>query len=322
MWKKIKAAANLKYFLVLVILFAAFWSGGQIGERQRRLSAVTEISIVSPPFAPTLASVAASPSPIAQKRLFYPTTPEKPPPLEAQAALVADLLTGESYWELNPERRWPAASLVKLATAAYALQNIDLNSEIVIAADNFSPEAKENGTVKLRAGDVYRLDDLLRALLLASSNEAGEAIANFYGRQEFIRGLEKMAAGWGADVNFADPTGLAVANQASARDWRIIAAEIYVVYPAVFEITRSRKAVITELRSGRRETILGTNPFAGEKWFLGGKTGYTDEAGGNLLTLAVHQGRAVAIVVLGSSDRFGDTEKLLSWFQRVYRLEF
>ena len=58
-------------------------------------------------------------------------------------------------------------------------------------------------------------------------------------------------------------------------------------------------------------TAITTNEFAGTAAFLGGKTGYTDEAQGNLVSLFSMRGTPVVIVVLGSADRFGETRTLL-----------
>jgi D-alanyl-D-alanine endopeptidase (penicillin-binding protein 7) len=257
---------------------------------------------------------------ILRNKIFYPVSPEAPPALQAQAALVADLQTGETYFDLNADKRWPMASLTKLMTAAYAMRNIDMNAEIALLPRDFPPDVGDTSP-SLKPGDVYRLKDLLQALLISSSNAAAETIANFYGRDNFISGLNQMAKDWGMiSTYFDDPSGLSVANQASARDLRLMALKIYETYPGILKTTRQRNAAVTEVKSGRREVFENTNLFAGQKWFLGGKTGYTDEAGGNLLTLISEKGRPVVVVVLGAGDRFGETEKLINWFRENYRL--
>lgn len=309
-----------KFLLLGVMLVVAFLSGGQLGWVTKTSPVITEnIPILPPPTKPEVASVSAVANPAAG-RVFYPISSEDTPEIEAQAALVADLQTGEVYFDLNSGKRWPTASIAKLMTAAYAMRNMDMNSEITLAAHDFPPDAGD-AFKGLRPGDVYRLKDLLRALLLSSSNEAAEAIANSYGRDDFIAGLTATAKEWGmTSTYFKDPTGLSVADQSTARDLRLMALKIYETYPGILKITQQKNAVITEINSGRRETLANINLFAGERWFLGGKTGFTNEAGGNLLTLVSHEGRPVAVVVLGTSDRFGETEKLVNWFRRNYRL--
>lgn len=311
---------NFTKFLFLGVMLAiALVSGGEAGRLARKAPAPGNLPPLPPPAKAETANVSAISSPSAW-HVFYPVSAESAPEVHAQAALVADLETGEIYFDLNSAKRWPTASIAKFMTAAYAMRSMDMNSEITLAAGDFPPDAGD-AFKGLRPGDVYRLKDLLRALLLSSSNEAAEAIANSYGREDFVAGLTTMAKEWGmASTYFADPTGLSAADQSSARDLRVMALKIYEAYPGILKTTRQKSAVIIEAGLGRRETLTNINLLAGQTWFLGGKTGYTDEAGGNLLTLISHEGRPVAVVVLGTADRFGETEKLVNWFKKNYRL--
>ncbi len=308
-----------KFLFLGVMLVIALLGGGQAGEIKRQSSLSQSIPSLPSPPKMEVATVSTVSNPIAWY-MFYPISSEAAPEIQTQAALVADLQTGEIYFDLNSGKRWPTASIAKFMTAAYAVRNMDLNSEITLAENDFPLDAGDTSK-GLKPGDVYRLKDLLSALLLSSSNEAAEAIANSYGREDFIAGLTATAKEWGmTSTYFADPTGLSAADQSSAGDLRVMALKIYEAYPGILRTTREKSAVITEVNSGRRETLKNINLLAGQSWFLGGKTGYTDEAGGNLLTLITHEGRPVAVVVLGSSDRFGESEKLINWFRRNYRL--
>jgi len=73
-------------------------------------------------------------------------------------------------------------------------------------------------------------------------------------------------------------------------------------------------------KSSRPVAFSNINHFAGQADFLGGKTGYTDDAGGNLLSLFSYQKRPVLVLVMGASDRFGETRRLLQWFKNSYNL--
>lgn len=64
--------------------------------------------------------------------------------------------------------------------------------------------------------------------------------------------------------------------------------------------------------TGIAYTANTTNAFAGTAGFLGGKTGYTEEAQGNLVSLFLLRGSPTAYVVFGSADRFGDTRMLIN----------
>jgi D-alanyl-D-alanine carboxypeptidase len=248
---------------------------------------------------------------------FFKNGSEPPPVTLARIALVADLESGEHLFARESERRWPIASIAKLMFAVIALRNVDQNQVITITQNDFPIGVSENG---LKIGESYSVKDFLLSALLESTNESVEAIARVYGREAFIAQMNAQAEAWGLeDTHFSDPTGLSVATQSSAEDMLAFAKNIYENYPDIFRLTQKPTAVITELISGRAITIKAINLFAGQPEFLGGKTGFTDEAGGNLLSIFLYRERPVVIIVLGSEDRFGDSEKLLGWLKRNYK---
>lgn len=242
------------------------------------------------------------------------------PNLQAHAALIADLQSGEIYFEKNGAGRWPLASITKLITAAYATAHIGNDQLVSVDASLSGSYDLKSSSSSIFSGE-YVVRDVLYALFLSSSNVAGEALARSFGREQFLAGMNKLATEWGAaSTHFDDPTGLSPANQSTARDILKISQAIYAEYPELFKITRTPKFTITERVSGKRQLLASINLFAGKPDFVGGKTGYTDEAGGNLMSIFSNKGRPVLIVVLGTDDRFGETEKLLAWFKSSFIL--
>lgn len=245
---------------------------------------------------------------------FYRHRSTALPPLTAQAALVADLETGEIYFEFNADRRWPLASLTKLMTAVVVLEKMKRDAEIIFAPDDFAGRNASPSSY-FKAGDTFSVSKLFDALLVASSNEAAEALARQYGRANFIAEMNARGQSWQlSHTHFSDPSGLSAANQSTARDLLRFAARVRETHPEVFDATLKPSARIAEEATGRVLTLRNTNLFTKRPWFLGGKTGYTDEALGNLLTVFSYERRPVLIVVLGTSDRFGETEALKNWF--------
>jgi len=249
--------------------------------------------------------------------VFYRIGTQDPPSVQASAALVADLQTGESYFELNRHQQWPLASLTKLMTAVMVMRTGGLNRSLSLTPADFSVGA---GTNFFKAGYAYSVNDVLHIMLLLSKNEAAEALANLYGRDTFIAGLNQLAREWGlAATHFADPAGLSIANQSTIDDLEKCILNIRQSYPEIFTITRRQKIFITELNSKKKTLITNINLFAGRNDFLGGKTGYTDDANGNLVSLFSYQKRPILIIVLGTDDRFGETERLFNWFKQNFR---
>ncbi len=238
---------------------------------------------------------------------------DPPPNSMAAAAILMDFATGEVYYELAPGKRWPIASITKLVTAVVALRNLDGALPVTIARSDivaYDPETK------IKEGDSFRVRDLLRLLLIVSNNEAAEALARTYGRENFLNAMNATAKEWGfMSTHFSDPTGLSFANQSTPAELWELSRRIYAERPDIFQITRSKIMNVTELNSQKIIELKNINLFAGRADFLGGKTGHTQEAGDNLLTIFSHEGRPVFVAVLGAEDRFAETDKLINWFK-------
>lgn len=242
-----------------------------------------------------------------------------PPAIAVQAALVADLTTGTQFMSENATERWPLASVTKLMTATVVLDKLDPAQKITITEDAFNADTSEKN---LHVGDTYTVTDLLRFLLLPSSNVAAEALADAYGRAQFIAEMNARAAAWGmTDTHYADPSGLSVGSQSTATDLVFLAQKIYADYPEILEITRTPQVMVTELGSGAQVAVKNINEFSGEADFIGGKTGYTDQADGNLLSLFSYQGHPIVVIVLGTDEnaRFPNTEALYNWFTENFK---
>jgi D-alanyl-D-alanine carboxypeptidase len=123
------------------------------------------------------------------------------------------------------------------------------------------------------------------------------------------------------DTHYDDPSGLSAGNESTPSDLLKLAQKIYTDYPQVLAITRNPEVTITELNTGKNVAVKSINNFAGRPDFIGGKTGYTDEASGNLLSIFRYEDRPVLVIVMGTSDdqRFNNTLALYDWFTANFR---
>ena len=248
---------------------------------------------------------------------FYRVAVSEPPKILSGAALILDLKSGEIYFDLNSLKRWPIASLTKLMTAVVSSKNLNPQAVVTLTEADFAIPPN-NGNL-LKVGDRYTVRDLIKVMLVSSSNESAEALAGFYGRANFISQMNSEARKWDMlETYFNDPTGLSVSNQSTIRDIQKLVEQIYENFPDIFSITRNRTIAVKELGSGNEWLSSSTNNFSGRPDFLGGKTGYTDEANGNLVSLFSHASRPILVVVLGSSERFLESEKLINWFKNDF----
>lgn len=234
---------------------------------------------------------------------------------KAHEALVADLTSGRIYFELNADSRWPMASITKLVTGAFAESH--MTSTAMITATK-SPLDSDYSPIP-KVGLSYPIGDMYKMMFTFSSNGAAQSLADNYDG-DFVKGMNDLVKSWGMDhTYFAEPTGLSSANQSTAQDLFILAQKIYAGYPELLEITRTQKTTVAEADSNTPQTIQNINIFAGEPEFIGGKTGFTGDAQQNLLSIFKYHNRPIAIIVLGTNDRFGETSKLYSWFKANFQ---
>ena len=237
----------------------------------------------------------------------------QPPMLEAAAVLVSEIGGYAPYFEENIDKRWPLASLTKLMTAVVALENLPAEQRIIMSERALNAPGQAGN---FAVGEVFTAVDLIKAAIIISSNDAAMALADFYGYDKFIDLMQIKAADLGMrQTTFFDPAGLSVLNQSTANDLEKLVSYILTNHDFIFKNSRATSAAIQEINSGAVRILANNNRFAGAPDFLGGKTGYTDDAGGNLISLFRREDREFLIVVFGTSDRFGATEKLYDWLK-------
>ncbi len=215
---------------------------------------------------------------------------------------------GKEAFGSRTEKRWPIASLTKLMTALVAFENIPEGEVIIITEEAVLTEGVSGS---FTAGEKFKLNDLVKAMMLASSNDAASAIAIHFGEADFIEAMNEKAKELGmTDTSFIDPTGLSSRNQSTVIDLLRLTEYVRTIEPEILAMSKKLKDTIMEVKTGKRRTIVNINIFAGRSDFLGGKTGSTQEAGGNLISVFKVAGEPKIIIVLGAEDRFAETEKI------------
>lgn len=246
----------------------------------------------------------------------FNTTPL--PVFTNHAYMVADLTTGAVLSSSNINVRWPTASLTKLMTATVIFDDLSTSTVITITPQMFAADPDER---RLVVGGTYTVEDLLHLLLMPSSNVAAEAMADYYGRAKFMQEMNTRAQAWGMqNTHFDDPSGISAANQSTANDLMILAQHVYNNYSGILSLTNTPTWTLTEQNTKKTLTFNSINVFVGESVFVGGKTGNTPQAGGNLLSIFNYEGKPVFITVLGAPALpFQDTANLFTWFRTNFK---
>jgi len=232
-------------------------------------------------------------------------TPEIDVQVEAAGAFVEG---GKEVFGWEMDKRWPIASLTKLMTAVVAFEKIEPAEIIIITKEAV---ASEGVAGSFSEGEKFRLNDLVKSMMLVSSNDAAEAIALHFGKEEFIKAMNSKALELGMNqTNFVDVTGISTRNQSTINDLIRLTEYIRLFEPGILGTSRKVKDTIIEVRTGKRRTLVNINYFAGDRDFVGGKTGSTPEAGGNLISIFNIADGPKTVIVLGTEDRFGETTKI------------
>lgn len=225
----------------------------------------------------------------------------------ARAWGVFDPVTGELLAEKNANDAYPIASITKLF-AAYALLESGKESEhTTLIWEDLNTEG-ESG--KLVHGTKTKLGDLLFPLLIESSNDAGSAIARTLGTSydAYMHALiEDIKL---THTHIEGTTGLSAYAVSSVRDLAHFYVYLKEAYPHIIDITKLYTYITSEDTG-----LINNNPARTLDTFMGGKHGYTAEAGKTFVgTFTVQNGieaKEIGIVLLGSKDIVRDIKAIL-----------
>ena len=247
----------------------------------------------------------------------YRKNPGVPDPnFQVKAAIAEDLNSGFNFYSFNPENRWALASLTKLMSSVIAIEEIGKDKIVSVSKSAVDAEGPAGN---LEVGEQYSVSDLISAMLAVSSNDAAAAIAEFYETQNFVTKMQQKADLLEMkQTTFFDPTGISFLNQGTIHDLEKLVRYIYKNHPEIFAATKKQKTVISELTKGIQKELVNINNFSGREDFFGGKTGFTDQAEGNLISLFNYKGHTLLLIILGTGDRFGQTDLLYNWIKQAY----
>ncbi len=255
------------------------------------------------------------------------------PELNVQAA-ISFLIKRDGQerilFEKNMNKELPVASLTKLMTAKIVLDNYDLEKEIIVSRE--AVEQEENFG-KLQIGKALPVGYLLYPLLMESSNDAAFSLANDYdgmtGR-EFVGLMNTEAERLNLkSTAFGNTTGL------DPEDWE---PTDRINISTVSDLTGLAKtllpeSLVWEILSTPKYSYFGpelvnTNQLLTDDtidWqgrIIGGKTGYTEMAGGCFLLVLESLNKETLInIILGTENtdsRFQEMKKLVNWLNQAY----
>ena len=231
--------------------------------------------------------------------------------LSAKAAIVVDGDTGKVIFQKNADEKLPIASLTKLMTAAIISENLDLKEKIKISQSAVAQDGVAGG---LKEGEEFTVEDLMKVMLIVSSNDAAMAFQEHLAGMnlDLIGLMNKKAEELGMqDTRFANAAGLdEESHYSTARDLAKLASYVLKKDGAILGVISQKQSTVRSLNKNIQHYLLSTNQLLQKNNpdILGGKTGFTKNAQGCMISV-LKSGKV--IVVLGSQDRFGETERLI-----------
>lgn len=251
-------------------------------------------------------------------------SPHKLPSTLAEAYLVGDAETGEIILKKNPDMKSPMASVTKLLTAVVTKENIDLHHLTTVSKSSYNTYGSEG---ELALGEKILTGDLMYPLLIESSNDAAEVLADDFGREKFMTLLNEKAESLGMyDTFYDDPSGLSPLNKTTVVDLFKLALYVNHSYPELLDITRVRQYAILQHLWKNKNAMLDNPDFAG------GKNGFIDEAKKTTVAFfnisiksndpavpaKIHK---IAIIILKSDDRNVDIASIIPFVKKNIRYE-
>ena len=253
---------------------------------------------------------AYSPLPVLKDQAKYPI-------LSAQSVMAVDLDSGVTLYEKDPNKTLLPASTTKIVTALVSLDSYNLDRVLKVGKANVVGQK-----MGLVSGEQLLFPDLLNGLLIYSANDAAEVLASSHpgGRELFIALMNKKVKDLGLNnTHFSNPTGLDNGAQyVTARDL-IVVSKYAMKNPIFAKIVGIKEITVKSVDGKITHKLTNVNKLLGSvEGVLGVKTGWTENARENLVTEVSRNGKRVMIVVLGSSDRFGETTELIDWIFENY----
>jgi D-alanyl-D-alanine carboxypeptidase (penicillin-binding protein 5/6) len=244
--------------------------------------------------------------------------------LKAKAAILMDCNTGTILLEKNSHEKLPIASITKIMSMLLVMEAIDsgvISYDTKVTVSEYS-WGFGGSQVWLEPGEVFTVDEMMKAVAIHSANDATVALAeSIAGSEEaFVGMMNQKAKELGMkDTNFLDCSGLTdVGHYSSAYDVAVMSRELLTKHPEITKYTTTWQAKFRENVPGKNPVSLdNTNKLVRHyKGTVGLKTGYTGAAGHCLSASAVRDGQQLISVVLGEPDsntRFAESRKLLDY---------
>ena len=238
--------------------------------------------------------------------------------ITAPSAILMEASTGKILFEKNAHEQRPCASVTKVMTLLLVFEAIESGKLSYDTTITTSAHASSMGgsDIWLEEGETMSADDMIKATVVASANDAAVALAEHISGSEdaFIEAMNKRAKELGMkDTVFKNCNGLDEdGHVTSAYDVAVMSREL-TKHEKVFEYT---SIWLDTLRNGETQIVNTNKLLKTYNGITGLKTGTTDDAGCCMSATATRGEVSLVAVVLGcdtGKQRFSDSAALLDY---------
>lgn len=237
----------------------------------------------------------------------------------ASSTIVMDLDSGRVLYSKNADSKRLIASITKIMTCIVTLENAKMDTMVTIGDEVLDMYGTN---IYIEPGEEMSIKDLVYGLMLRSGNDAAVVLAkNVFGSEEkFVGAMNKKAKEIGMiNTIFKNPHGLdeKTKNYSTARDMMKLSRYAYSNKDYLKIIGTRKYTCKSSMKSYvwyNRMSLL-----ANYKRCVGGKNGYTPEAGKTLVSLARDKSLNLSIVTLNDSDLYENHERLYEKYFSKYK---
>lgn len=249
--------------------------------------------------------------------------------LTAKSSILIEASTGEILSEKNSDEKLAPASMTKIMTMLLIMESLEKNEYSLEDKVNISTNAASMGgsQVFLEAGSELKVKELLKAIAIASANDAAVAMAEYTAgsTESFVNLMNEKAASLGCtNTTFKNVHGLDTEGHlTTAKDMSIMARELLkheeiLTFSSIYEEFLNKP-------DGSSTWMVNTNKLIKYYNGLDGlKTGFTKNAGYCLTATAKRNNMRLISVVMNeptTEKRSSDTIKLLNYGFANYKIK-
>ena len=188
--------------------------------------------------------------------------PSDAPAINAEAAIVMDVDTGDVLYEKYAHEKHYPASITKVLTCLLAVENGNVNDVITVSDSVMSQVEMDSSRIGLEAGEQLTLRDALYGMMLNSGNECALSIAeHISGSVDSFSNLmnERTIELGCTDSHFINPNGIHNEDHyTSCYDMALIGCAAY-QYPEFKKLISSQTYTIPETNKNEERVLWQEN---------------------------------------------------------------